>query len=795
MAFQPTTKAQLQVAVNTWAATGFSPTFTYPVGGGGALVNNWDTSLITDMKDMFRETSFNSNLIVGWDMSAVTDTTWMFYNTPFNQDIGAWFVGAAGNALTTVGGMFQSSAFNKDISAWNVSNVTDMSSLFLANVAFDQNLGPWNVSNVTIMSHIFTNATGMSAESKSLTFGVHWSANVQWTTGPFSGPFAAAATAAGMAALGSFIPPTKTQLVDGVNKWKAGGWSPAFTYNAVLVNNWDTSLIQDMSQLFLNSAAFNRGEIGSWNTSSVTNMSQMFKGCLVFNQPLATIAAVGGNPAAWDVQLVTNMSDMFSNCADFDQDLSSWQPLLLSNAKAMFAGAADFNSAVFTNTPALTNTANMFYVCAKFNHASVGNMNVSLVTTMMMTFRGATMFNQSLSGWNTSSVTTMEDMFRNATNFNGLVGSWDTTSVTSMVGMFRDAASFNQPIITDNNKWNVSSVTDMQYMFDGAADFNQDIGNWDTSSVTDMSGMFRSTATFNQNIGGWNVINVTNMKYMFNTATAFNYTLELWNVSNVTTFTDIFTGATGLSDANKDLACGEYWSENTNFTQSTSFYTDFKNASGCDPYVMTLTGELYKLDNITGVCRMMQGTLQGKPFVINTMMKLDSENKERQMNEWSSKNAGGLETSNLEMQSFYTHVFVKHGDSECIVDLENGTVRGTHETDLVIKPISGKRSEIPMYNREVCSGGCSIQAGPVIVFAKMFPNRQVRSEIATCGGGAVENADGFAVRPMRTKVCRVKKLTDGGMLTMKRSHYKGEVRERFYSTADKEGKVRTIPRV
>ena len=344
------------------------------------------------------------------------------------------------------------------------------------------------------------------------------------------------------------------------------------------------------------------------------------------------------------------------------------------------------------------------------------------------------------------------------------------------------------------SEWDTQFVTNMDKLFYNMTTFNADISSWNTSNVTSMTQMFKGAASFNHDIGGWDVQSATNMAMMFNDAIAFNYTLELWNVSNVTTFTDIFTGATGLSDANKDIACGEYWSENTNFT-STSFYTDFKNASGCDPYVMTLTGELYKLDNITGVCRMMQGTLQGKPFIINTMMKLDSENKERQMNEWSSKNAGGLETSNLEMQSFYTHVFVKHGDSECIVDLENGTVRGTPETDLVIKPISGKHSEIPMYNREVCSGGCSIRAGPVVVFAKMFPNRQVRSEIATCGGRAVKNADGFAVRPMRTKVCRVKKLTDGGMLTMKRSHYKGEVRERFYSTADKEGKVRTIPRV
>ena len=457
----------------------------------------------------------------------------------------------------------------------------------------------------------------------------------------------------------------------------------------------------------------------------------------------------------WNVSAITSMSQLFKDKTNFNSDISNWNTSLVENMSQMFLGAAAFNQNISTKT------------------VNPGQANEYIA-------------------WNVSSVTTMGYMFRQATNFNQNIGNWDTSSVTTMNNMFYAAHAFNQNL----NLWNVSSVTDMQALFQGAIGFNGDISAWITSSATTMSSMFDNAQAFNQDISNWNVSSVTNMSYMFRNAQVFNHSLKPWNVSSVQQggFIGMFTNTQALSDENKNLTCGIHWKENAAWQES-SFYYPFNSASGCDPYVVTLTGELYKLDNITGVCRMIQGIVKGKPFVINAMMKLDSENKERQMNEWSSKNAGGLETSNLEMQSFYTHVFVKHGDSECIVDFENGTVRGTPETDLIIKPISGKRSEIPMYNREVCSGGCSIQAGPVVVFAKVFPNRQVRSEIAICGGRAVKNADGFAVCPMRTKVCRVKKLTDGGMLTMKRSHYKGEVRERFYSTADKEGKVRTIPRV
>ncbi len=54
--------------------------------------------------------------------------------------------------------------FNDDISKWNVSNVTDMSSMFScydpkdeeAVSAFDEDISGWGVSSVTNMSDMFS---------------------------------------------------------------------------------------------------------------------------------------------------------------------------------------------------------------------------------------------------------------------------------------------------------------------------------------------------------------------------------------------------------------------------------------------------------------------------------------------------------------------------------------------------------------------------------------------------------------------------------------------------------------
>ena len=44
------------------------------------------------------------------------------------------------------------------IEDWDVSNVTNMHTLFHAKATFNENIGSWNVSNVTDMTQMFFNA-------------------------------------------------------------------------------------------------------------------------------------------------------------------------------------------------------------------------------------------------------------------------------------------------------------------------------------------------------------------------------------------------------------------------------------------------------------------------------------------------------------------------------------------------------------------------------------------------------------------------------------------------------------
>ena len=79
------------------------------------------------------------------------------------------------------------------------------------------------------------------------------------------------------------------------------------------ISKWDTSKVTNMEEMFRGDKSFNQ-PIGNWDTSSVTNMNFMFWGAENFNQPI-------GN---WDVSSVTNMDQMFGFANSFNQPIGEW---------------------------------------------------------------------------------------------------------------------------------------------------------------------------------------------------------------------------------------------------------------------------------------------------------------------------------------------------------------------------------------------------------------------------------------------------------------------------------------
>ena len=91
-----------------------------------------------------------------------------------------------------------------------------------------------------------------------------------------------------------FKPKIKDELKKAINLWCKNKNEALDKYGHI--SNWDTSLIEDMSFLFLFRREFNE-DISNWNVSNVKNMEDMFHFCHSFNQSLNN----------WDVSKVENM--------------------------------------------------------------------------------------------------------------------------------------------------------------------------------------------------------------------------------------------------------------------------------------------------------------------------------------------------------------------------------------------------------------------------------------------------------------------------------------------------------
>lgn len=279
---------------------------------------------ITNMQGMLHgATALNDPDVGKWDVSNVTNMTQMFVVARvFNQDLSGWNT----SNVTTMYAMFENAwAFNKPLESWNTSKVTEMRYMFHLAKEFNQPLGKWNTSNVINMSFMFQSA-------------------------------------------------------------------PKF--NGVL-SGWDTSKVQTMAYMFDGASAFNQS-LNDWNVSSLVSADTMFFAASVYNQPMDK----------WNTSNLQNMSMMFMSANAFNQNISNWNVSSVTNMTRVFASARAFNQ-------------------------PLNDWNVSNVTGMSQMFHDANSFNQPLDKWNTANVSTMFQMFRINTGFNQNITNWNVSKVTN----------------------------------------------------------------------------------------------------------------------------------------------------------------------------------------------------------------------------------------------------------------------------------------------------------------------------------------------------------------------------
>ncbi|HEB7552995.1 TPA: DUF285 domain-containing protein, partial [Campylobacter coli] len=450
-------------------------------------IGSWNTSNVLNMSYMFLEAEDFNQDISSWDTSNVLCMVNMFHGAKsFKQNIDNWDVSSINKDYRTTNakkykfidhenlcnyalyencptkpkwlmpckkenGKYKPNtklelillAKDKNINLADVdiSNINDLSLIFLHCERDFSGIESWNTSHVVNMSNMFA-YSNMNQD-----IGM-------WDT-------------------------SKVAYMDGMFQ------NTPFNQN---INNWNISNVKDLSSMFYCAEDFNQ-PLDKWDTSRVESMYNMFCRALKFNQDIGL----------WNTSKVKDMSDMFAIAKSFNQNINNWNVSNVKNMSYMFAGTEKFNQPLDKwNTGKVTNMNSMFRRSKRFNQ-NISSWNVSHVKNFIYMFKETEDFNQSLNGWDITGTTSLAYMFSEAKSFNSPLNEWDTSKIKDMTGMFAETEKFNQPL----SDWDVSNVTEMYSMFRKALSFNQDLSNWNLKSIRTLEHFLYAAKSYTYSLKSW----------------------------------------------------------------------------------------------------------------------------------------------------------------------------------------------------------------------------------------------------------------------------------------------------
>ena len=269
------------------------------------------------------------------------------------------------------------------------------------------------------------------------------------------------------------------------------------------INNWDTSKVLDMSNLFSNCTLLKTiPDISSWDTSNIKNISNLFYHCI----NLISIPDISN----WKIDNVTNMSYMFYDCKCLNSlpDISKFNTKNITDMRGIFCNCSSLKELPDIskwNTENVNNMSGLFQHCESLlNLPDISEWNVGNVVNMGGMFDHCVSLQAlpDISKWNMKNITNLSYIFYFCTSINSFpdISLWNTMNVKNMKGLLCDCTSLS--ILPDISKWNTSNVTNMSFMFYNCKSLLSlpDLMQWDISKVEDMKDMFTNCQKLPQRV-------------------------------------------------------------------------------------------------------------------------------------------------------------------------------------------------------------------------------------------------------------------------------------------------------
>ena len=546
-------------------------------------ISNWDVSGVRNFSYTFnRCNSFNVN-INNWDISGIDQSTGlvsMFSGARlFNQPLNNWTLPSA---VTSLANMFSAhdttNGFNQDIGSWNVSNITNMSSMFSSNGAFTGiNLENWErttagnvstVGNVTTMSGMFYYGYGLANTAIS-----------NWDTSKV------------------------TNFASMFGRWGYPTASNPQIDVGNIVKYWDTSSATNFDSFFTENRAINQN-LGSLDITSLTRGIGMFYRSNLMSDANYTDTIVGWanfvknqTPDAPLNVLFSNQQQVsfesarsgganFTNAAEARTFLTDtvasggagWTingdtviplpftpfkfkvsvpaatstvitvPYVTGTDYTVNWGDGSEDNSLNTSNAAVTHTYDGTVTNPEISFGKTGD--TGLPTRISFNKAGSKAAVTEITQWGNLQLTSLNYQFRECTNLTTISATDlpDWSQVTDSVGMylmFNDAPL--NSVHSSMANWDVSMMRSFNQCFGDSSGLNIDLSGWDISGVDQASGfqnMFNGCSSLNFDAGQWTLPTHRsdyNLSGMFGNCTSFNQDLSSWDILNrVTSLSSTF---------------------------------------------------------------------------------------------------------------------------------------------------------------------------------------------------------------------------------------------------------------
>ena len=440
-------------------------------------IENWDCSKVTKFGSMFQgATAFGGDLdLRNWKIgqNATVTEIFGFMNGCANLksvDMSGWVIPDGTNFANFMAN--QGSLHTVRVIGWSATNIQNLCGVvgwyvggtIYGDVIIDETylINDWVYDNALIIAKYTANATGVLPG-----FNTDFTGYTTGETDNGDGTYTvsiATDSVDNLPTMINFHSKSSIITIDKLNTTALTTMRMMFQSCTSLteikgLNNFKTTGIKDMLNLFYGCSSLSSLDISSWDTSSVEIMGGMFDGCT----KLTSLDVSGFNTSK-----VTNMNGMFVNCSNLTTlDVSNFDT---SNVTTM--------SAMFKN-------------CNKLIALNVSNFNTSKVTTMSEMFSGCNVLSiEGLGNWDVKNVTDIGSMFLHCRGITSLleISDWDTSSLKSL---YRTFMGCTELIELDVSNWNASKfevLTEAFYSCAKIISFN--LGNWDCRRVISISSTF-----------------------------------------------------------------------------------------------------------------------------------------------------------------------------------------------------------------------------------------------------------------------------------------------------------------